>query len=383
MSYITSPNMGLQIPAVGGEPGPTFATDINNSLTLIDQHSHLPGSGVLITPGAININAALTFNNNFATSIAGVTLQAQTSTPVNSTVYESGNDLYFTDGVGNNVRITQSGGVAGSPGSISNLTSPASAAYVSADSTFVWQSNTNIAANLDAGSLLMRNLTPNSTFALTLQPPASLASNYSITLPAIPSSTLIMSMTNGGIMAANVSVDNTSIQLSGNVLGVTSAISQGVVPTGSIIAYGGLTAPAGYLMCDGTLYNTSSFPALYSAINVYFGGTIGVSFNVPDMRGMFARGVAGSSGRDPDTTSRIALYAGGNTGNNVGSQQASAFASHTHSIVTPGGASVPGGGTQTIVNQSVGTPPTFNTTAAGGSAETRPINVYVNYIIKT
>ena len=33
-------------------------------------------------------------------------------------------------------------------------------------------------------------------------------------------------------------------------------------PTGSITAYIGLTAPAGWLLCDGSEYNTTEFVAL-------------------------------------------------------------------------------------------------------------------------
>lgn len=228
MSSTNTPNMNLIVPGVGTEPGPDYANDINASLSIIDQHDHTIGNGVQITPSGLDINAALTLNGNFLTSAAGMTFQAQLSTPANGTVYESGNDLYYVDGVGNNVRITQSGAVAGSPGSIANLTSPASASYVSGSSTFVWQSNTSIAANMDFGAAIMRNLSPNSTFALTLQPPAALGSNYTITLPSLPATTKIMALTNSGVMSAPYSVDNSTIEIATNVIqvkdqGITAA----------------------------------------------------------------------------------------------------------------------------------------------------------------
>jgi hypothetical protein len=228
MSSTQSPNMMLIIPGVGTQPGPTWASNLNTSLTLIDQHDHTNGKGVQITPQGLNINADLDFNDNFAVSISGVTLSAQSSTPNINTIYESGIDLYYVDGLGNNIRITQSGGIAGSPGSIAGLVAPASATYVSGSSTFVWQSNTSIAANMDAGSILMRNLSPDSTFALTLQPPAALSANYSITLPTIPTSQKIMTMDNSGVQAAVYTVDNSSIEIAANVIqikdnGVTTA----------------------------------------------------------------------------------------------------------------------------------------------------------------
>ena len=203
MSVTNTPNMNLPMPVVGSEDGPQYAVDVNSCFTLLDQHDHTPGKGVAITPSGININSALTFNNNFLTSVAGVTFTAQSSTPAVGTIYENGVDLYYVDGNGNNVRMTQGGNVAGSSGSISGLNSPASASYNSGTSTFIWQSNTGIAANMDAGALLMRNLSPNSTFALTLQPPAGLSSNYAITLPTLPLANAFLTIDTSGNVSAS------------------------------------------------------------------------------------------------------------------------------------------------------------------------------------
>lgn len=232
MSYVLSPNMGLPVPVASSEAGPQFAIDINNCMSTLDAHTHAAGSGVQITPAAININTALSLNNNSLTSVAGVVLQAQGSTPANSTVYESGTDLYFVDGVGNNVRITQSGGIAGSPGSISNLTSPASAAYVAASKTFVWQSGSSIAANMDAASILMRNITPNSTNALTLQPPASLAANYSLTLPALPGSTSFLTLDTSGNISGSIS---TNAGIIGSNIALATIAKTNIVPVNQSI----------------------------------------------------------------------------------------------------------------------------------------------------
>lgn len=210
--------MSLTIPGVGTEAGPDFALEINSALTLLDQHDHTPGKGVPISPAGMNINDTLAFNNNFLSQVAGVSLLAQSTTPGLSTVYQSGVDLYFVDGLGNNVRLTQSGGTAGTPGSITNLIAPASATYVSGTSTFVWQSDVNTAANMDAGSLLLRNLSPNSTFALTLSAPAGLANNYGITLPLLPSVQSFVTLDNSGQMSAPWTVDNNTIKIVANQL---------------------------------------------------------------------------------------------------------------------------------------------------------------------
>lgn len=194
--------MSLVVPTVGQDPGPQYATDVNTSLGIIDQHNHTPGSGVLITPLAMSINTNLTFAGNFATNIAGATFSTQSSTPANKTIYSKGNDLYFVDALGNNIQITQSGGIAGTPGSISNLTSPASASYVAVGATFVWQSGVNLAANMDFASAILRNISPNSTFGLTLSPPSALSNDYTITLPILPGSNLPLSINSSGTMSA-------------------------------------------------------------------------------------------------------------------------------------------------------------------------------------
>lgn len=201
----TTTNMNLIVPGVGVTSGPQYASDLNDSLNIIDQHDHTPGSGVLITPLGLNISSDLTFLSNNATALRSTRFIAQSSPLSLSSdlgcVYVAGVDLYYNDATGNQVRITQNGGVAGAVGSISNLTSPASALYVSGNSTFVWQSNTSIAANLDAGALIMRNLTPNSTYSLTLTPPAALSTDYTLTLPNLPGSTLPLQLSATGAIS--------------------------------------------------------------------------------------------------------------------------------------------------------------------------------------
>jgi len=85
--------------------------------------------------------------------------------------------------------------------------------------------------------------------------------------------------------------------------------------------------PTGWMLCDGREVSRSEYINLYNAIGVAWGEGNGSStFNLPDLRGMFLRGVSGDSGNDADANSRIMLNDnGGNTGNNVGSYQADAI----------------------------------------------------------
>jgi microcystin-dependent protein len=59
----------------------------------------------------------------------------------------------------------------------------------------------------------------------------------------------------------------------------------GIFPAGIILPYGGQTAPAGSLFCDGSSYLRTTYARLYKAIGTQFGAPDANSFNVPDLRG--------------------------------------------------------------------------------------------------
>ncbi len=95
------------------------------------------------------------------------------------------------------------------------------------------------------------------------------------------------------------------------------------VPAGTITAYGGTTAPAGWLLCNETSLDRTTYSALFTAIGTAFGAADGTHFNVPDLRGMFLRG-AGTSGSRTDANN--VSFAGGS----VGDYQQDKFQSHYH-----------------------------------------------------
>jgi microcystin-dependent protein len=63
------------------------------------------------------------------------------------------------------------------------------------------------------------------------------------------------------------------------------------VPPGGIVAYGGLTAPSGWLLCDGSAVSSTTYPNLYAVILNRFGGS-GSSFNLPNLQQRFPLGKA-------------------------------------------------------------------------------------------
>jgi microcystin-dependent protein len=74
-----------------------------------------------------------------------------------------------------------------------------------------------------------------------------------------------------------------------SVTGAVQGSGLALLESGDIIPTGRSTARTGFLMCDGTAYQTSQFPALFSAIGYTYGGA-GASFNVPDLRNVSPMG---------------------------------------------------------------------------------------------
>lgn len=166
-----------------------------------------------------------------------------------------------------------------------------------------------------------------------------------------------------------------------------------IIPPGTVVAYAGATAPSGWLLCNGAAISRTLYANLFTAIGTAHGvGDNSTTFNLPDYRGRFLRMVDGTAGRDPDKTSRTAMGTGGNTGNNVGSVQADAIRNITGGLNNVGAypgasgaftSSITGGthhdgGTAVRISYNFNA---ANVVPTGG--DNRPVNAYVNYIIKT
>jgi hypothetical protein len=166
---------------------------------------------------------------------------------------------------------------------------------------------------------------------------------------------------------------------------------------------------------------------LFAAIGTAWGAADASTFRVPDLRGVFLRGLDAGAQRDPDRNSRTIWNTGGSAGDAVGSYQVDAYASHnhtfsastttssagTHNHKTGSSSGVKngeygmikrsdgGGNTGTGFDSSTGEPDIKNapigitfdgehthtvsisgTSGSSGSNETRPKNVNVGYFIK-
>ncbi|MCH9683454.1 MAG: phage tail protein [Deltaproteobacteria bacterium] len=166
-----------------------------------------------------------------------------------------------------------------------------------------------------------------------------------------------------------------------------------VIPVGSVVAWaGGANPPPGWLLCDGTEYQSAAYPQLSAAIGSAHGGDGATTFFTPDLRGRFLRGVDMGTGRDPDSGSRTQPQEGsGNSADLVGSVQSHAFAAHTHGTAINFPNNAPGPGTfgsgsqgvfaEVMIALGVGNVDAQRSSMEGGS-ESRPVNVYMHFIMR-
>ena len=70
----------------------------------------------------------------------------------------------------------------------------------------------------------------------------------------------------------------------------------GGLPAGSIIQWSGSTAPANWLICDGSAVSRSVYPSLFAVVGTTYGAGDGsTTFNLPDLRGRIPVGKNGGS----------------------------------------------------------------------------------------
>ena len=191
---------------------------------------------------------------------------------------------------------------------------------------------------------------------VALQAPATVSSNVTWTLPATD-----------GATGQAITTDGSG----------TLAWSAAVAPPGSIIWHSASTAPTGYVKANGANLSRSTYAALFAVIGTVYGvGDGSTTFTVPDLRGEFPRGWDDGRGID--------------SGRAIGTAQAQAFLSHTHSFHPAYylGSGVAGFDGNAITGNSVqGGYGNFasipsQTTGAAGDTETRPRNIALLACIK-
>ena len=177
----------------------------------------------------------------------------------------------------------------------------------------------------------------------------------------------------------------------------TEDLQPGVgVPTGAVMSFAMSAAPVGWYPCDGsTVSRTGSGANLFAAIGTIYGaGDTSTTFNVPNLQGLFVRGLTtnfSTSSRDPLSATRVL--------GNVQSYGTAKPINPTNRLVTSGSSSLTNATAphtvgfvrvsktgETVTSASVDAPGSgqeidiFN--VMDGDPETRPVNITLLYCIK-
>jgi len=179
-------------------------------------------------------------------------------------------------------------------------------------------------------------------------------------------------------------------------------------PIGSVLAYAGEVDPRDtlkekWMLCNGRALSSDDHSVLFRVIKTRYGEGVdengdsvsGKDFNLPDYRGMFLRGT--KSGRppvdisddrtvdfDPDEGKRLD-HRWKSQSSEVGSVQLSEFESHSHHILYEGDTDKPKERRYAAHRKDWQKNKVSNThrpSFDSGGLETRPLNVYVNWIIR-
>lgn len=157
-----------------------------------------------------------------------------------------------------------------------------------------------------------------------------------------------------------------------------------VVPTGVIIAWTTTSAPTGYLLCDGSAVNRTTYSTLFGVISTTYGvGDGSTTFNLPDLRGRVVIMVDGAANRitSASTNGGNADTLGGAGGAETHTLVTAEMAAHTHDNVcrTAGGSN----GLRAATSANPATGATTGSTGSGSAHSNTQPWIALNYVIKT
>jgi microcystin-dependent protein len=209
-------------------------------------------------------------------------------------------------------------------------------------------------------------------------------SAFSAAIGGYPKGALLLKADSSGYWQNTVENNTTNPDVSG-VGWIDFATSALVSLTGAVQGFAMNSVPAGWLKCNGSAVSRTTYSALFAAIGVTYGAGDGsTTFNLPDMRGEFARGLDDGRGID--------------SGRVIGSSQIGSLISYDPTVAAPAlsgvhptssdatirvdlGLDIPQAGSYPNADVVTGTSSaTFTVAQAAGVA--RPRNVALLYCIK-
>jgi len=175
---------------------------------------------------------------------------------------------------------------------------------------------------------------------------------------------------------------------------VPPAIMGDAMPVGSVIAFAGEIRTSGdrphetnlpmfnWLKCDGSSLEITQYPELFSALGYRYGGS-GQKFNIPDLRGEFLRGVDEGERHKGSLDNRVGARNGEKNG--VGSTQGFALETHVHGYQKPKEVVpvIAEPGVSTTQTPLIPADTSEPKKCSVSQYETRPVNTFVYWLIKT
>lgn len=222
---------------------------------------------------------------------------------------------------------------------------------------------------------------------------AKLAAN-AVTAAKITAATITATeLASNAVTTAKILDDNvtTSKILDANVTAAKLAADVALLltPAGLVAPYAGSSAPAGYLLCDGTAVSRTTYATLFAVVSTTYGiGDGSTTFNIPDLKGRVIAGKEATATRLTAALSAITSTTLGATGGNealhlhthtptvTASQPAHSHGagdyghSHGFSVVADGG----GSGSANVARKGN----TWNDNISGMNTSAAYANIYIN-----
>lgn len=353
--------------ATGILPFLTNPTTANLAAAVVDE----TGTGNLVLSNNPTLTSATLVTPNIGIPTAGTLTNCTGYVASNLTgivpVANGGTGLSTTGAIGDVLIVSAAGVLGYAPAP------PASGIAGGAASQILYQSAPNITsfiANGLTGQVLLSNGSSTPSWGA---------------INATTNITGILPVANGGTGLGALGV-GVQTAISNDVNAPNGLLPYSALPAGAVMFFAMSTAPAAWLVCNGSAVSRTTYAALFAAIGTLYGpGDGSTTFNLPNLNGQFVRGWDSSGSVDPGRT--------------FGSNQAQSFASHTHTATvtdpghlhsTPGffntGQGTSAGGSTLYPTTPSNTGSSFTgitvTNTSAGGTETRPVNVALLPCIK-
>lgn len=321
--------MNLVYPTPGDTQN-TWGTVLNTAVSLVENHDHTAGKGVLVPSAGLGINADVSWASFAITAMKALGFTEVTAASVASYadalfVNSSDHNLYFRNNGGTNVQVTAGntlnvsivGGIGGDYSSVGALLS-----YVDASRSYLLQQEGSPRpwAALQTADILLYQKAASIVNAVTLKSPNALAAGYTLTMPtALPAATSPLYVSSAGQISPSASltiqVTAAAADINGNTRVTQASVGMYAVQLTGGNGAGGLTTfplplQVGDVITSWKVYankTTSNTSTITADLFFQTGGT-----GTPSQTGATASNSANNPGAITLTTSglNVAVAAG-------------------------------------------------------------------------